>query len=49
MIAGRRGILIANRGGLDSEGSVRLDEIIYVDGAESLGALLESERLNKIR
>ena len=49
MIANRRGILIAYRGGLDSEGAVKLDEILYVDGAESLETLFESDQLCEIR
>lgn len=49
MIAEKRGVLVVYRGGLDSEGAVRLDEILYVDGTDRLWTLLESENLCEIR
>lgn len=49
MIANKPGILVAYRGGLDNEGAVRLDEIIYVDEADELGALYESKQFAEVR
>ena len=49
MIANKSGIVVAYRGGLDSEGAIRLDNIIYVGGADEIGQVYESKRLKDIR
>lgn len=49
VIAGKSGILVAYRGGLDNEGAVKLNEIIYVDEADELSALYESEQFTEAR
>lgn len=33
----------------DSEGAIRLDNIIYVDGADEIGQVYESKKLKDIR
>lgn len=49
VIANKPGILVAYRGGLDNEGTVKLDEIIYVDEADELGVLYESKQFAEVR
>lgn len=49
VIANKSGILVAYRGGLDNEGAVKLDEIIYVDEADELGTLYKSNRFAEAR
>ena len=49
VIANKSGILIAYKGGLDSEGVIRMDEILFVDEADTIGSLYESEAILKIR
>ena len=49
VIAGKSGILVAYRGGLDNEGAVKLDEIIYVDEADELSVLYESKQFIEAR
>lgn len=49
VIANKPGILVAYRGGLDNEGAIKLDEIIYIDEADELGTLYESNKFAEIR
>ena len=49
VIANKAGILVAYKGGLDCEGAVKLDEIIYVDEADELSSLYESDDFKAIR
>ena len=49
VIANKSGILVAYRGGLDNEGAVKLDEIIYVGEADELSALYESKQFTEAR
>ena len=49
VIGNRSGILIVYRGGLDSEGAVKLDEIVLVEEAEHISTIYESEKLKEIR
>lgn len=49
VIANKPGIVVVYKGGLDSEGVIRLDNIIYVDGADEIGQVYESKKLKDIR
>lgn len=49
VISNKKGILITYRGSLDNEGAVRLDEILYVAGAEALGSVYEGAVLKELR
>ncbi len=49
IISNRSGVLIAYKGMLDSEGSVKMSEIIYVGGADNIGVLYESKKFADIR
>ena len=49
VIANKTGILVAYKGELDSEGSVKLNEIVYVDEADELIMIYESKQLDDIR
>ena len=49
VIANKSGILVAYRGGLDNEGAVKLDEIIYIDEADELGILYDSKQFAEVR
>lgn len=49
VIANKPGIVVVYKGGLDSEGIIRLDNIIYVDGADEIGQVYESKKLKDIR
>ena len=49
VIANKPGIVVVYKGGLDSEGAIRLDNIIYVDGADEIGQVYESKKLKDIR
>ena len=43
VIANKPGIVVVYKGGLDSEGAIRLDNIIYVDGADEIGQVYEGK------
>ena len=49
VISNRSGILVAYKGGLDREGAVILDEVIYVDEADKLSVIYESESFLEAR
>lgn len=49
VISNKKGILITYRGSLDNEGSVRLDEILYIAGAEALCSVYEGAVLKELR
>lgn len=49
VIANKAGVLVAYKGGLDSEGAVKLDNIIYVGEADELNILYESHAFKTIR
>lgn len=49
VIANKPGILVAYKGGLDSEGAVKLDDIIYVDEADELGRIYECDGLSGLK
>ena len=49
VIANKPGIVVVYKGGLDSEGAIRLDNIIYVDGADEIGQVYESNIVKDIR
>ena len=49
VIANKPGLVVVYKGGLDSEGAIRLDNIIYVDGADEIGQVYESKKLKDIR
>lgn len=49
IIANKPGILVVYKGGLDCDGYVKMDEILYVDGAEKMSDLYLSERFIIIR
>lgn len=49
VIANKPGIVVVYKGGLDSEGAIRLDNIIYVDGADEIGQVYEGKMFKDIR
>lgn len=49
VIGNKSGILVVYRGGLDSEGAVKLNEIVLVEEAEKISTIYESEKLKEIR
>lgn len=49
VIGNKPGILVAYRGSLDSEGSIKLDDIVYVGGADELNLCYESRDFQEIR
>ena len=49
VISNKSGILVTYRGELDSEGAVKLDEIVHVDEADEFGTLYESKQFAEIR
>lgn len=49
VISEKRGVLVTYCGSLDSEGSVKMDEILYVDGAGRLREIYERSQMQKIR
>ncbi len=49
VIAHKHGILVTYKGGLDSKSFIRLDEILFVDEADELIKIYESEHLKEIR
>ena len=49
VIANKAGILVAYKGGLDSEGIPQMKEILYVDEADEINTIYESIKLNEIR
>ena len=49
VIANKPGIVVVYKGGLDSKGAIRLDNIIYVDGADEIGQVYESKILKELR
>ena len=48
-IANKTGILVVYRGGLDIEGFVKTDEILYIAESGRLSKIYESEEISKIR
>ena len=48
-IANKTGILVVYRGGLDMEGFVKMDEILYIAESDRLSKIYESEVISKIR
>jgi len=48
-IANKPGILVVYRGGLDSEGTAKMKEIIYVDEADEINTIYESIEIGRIR
>lgn len=49
VIAGKQGILVTYRGGLDSEGAAQMKEILCIDDADEINTIYESTTLNEIR
>jgi len=49
VISAKQGVLVTYRGTLDSEGLARMDEILYIDGAEKLSLIYESKELKEVR
>ena len=49
VIANKSGILVAYRGGLDCDGAIKIDDIVYVDGADELSLVYESRVFKEIR
>ena len=49
VIANKPGVLVAYRGGLDSEGTALMKEIIYVDEADEINTIYESKEFCEIR
>ena len=49
VIGNKPGILVIYRGGLDSEGAIKLEDIVYVDGADELIIVYESREFKEIR
>jgi len=49
VIANKSGILIAYKGGLDKEGTIRLDEIVFVGESDQIVKLYESHDFDMIR
>ena len=48
-IANKPGILVAYRGSLDSEGAIKIDEILYVGEYDNNSTIYESDFLDEIR
>lgn len=49
VIGNKSGILVAYRGGLDSEGAIKLEDIVYIDEADKLSLSYESSYIKDIR
>lgn len=49
VIGNKAGILVAYRGGLDSEGLVQMKEILFVDEADEINTIIESNQFYEIR
>lgn len=49
VIAGKPGILVTYRGGLDNEGTAQMKEILSVDEADEINTIYESKKINEIR
>lgn len=49
VISEKRGVLVTYRGSLDSEGTVKLDEILQIDGSERLREVYEQSQMQEIR
>lgn len=49
MIAGKQGILVTYRGGLDSEGAAQMKEILCIDDADEINTIYESTKFDEIR
>lgn len=49
VIANKSGILVAYKGGLDNEGAVKMNEIIFIDGADEISKIYESDSFKKVR
>ena len=49
VIANKAGILVAYKGGLDSDGIPQMKEIFYVEEADEINTIYESTKLNEIR
>jgi len=49
VIANKPGIVVVYKGKLDSEGAIRLNNIIYIDGADEIGQVYDSKILKDIR
>lgn len=48
-IANKSGILVAYRGSLDKEGFIKMNDILFIEGADTLNDLYESEKFVEIR
>ncbi len=49
VIGNKSGIMVAYRGSLDRDGFVKMKDILYVDGANKISDLYESDDFSKIR
>ena len=49
IIADKSGVMVVYKGGLDCEGAIKLDEIVFIGGSEKLNDLYESQDLCEIR
>ncbi len=49
IIADKSGIMIVYKGGLDCEGAIKLDEIVFIGGSEKLNDLYESQDFYEVR
>lgn len=49
MISNKSGILVVYSGGLDSEGAIKMHDVIYVDDADELIIIYESEKFEEVR
>lgn len=49
VISEKRGVLVTYRGSIDSEGVVKMDEILNIEGAEILREIYERNQMQEIR
>ena len=49
VISEKRGVLVTYCGSFDSEGAVKMDEILYIEGAKRLREIYERSKMQEIR